>query len=433
MKNTFQNKFSSTVFLTAAVLLVGSIIFNALIDPYRMFEWLDRPGFNRFKPAIFKRMRLLKAYEVRRLKPDSVLLGSSRCHLAFSPNNAIWKEHADRPYNLAFDGAMTKEMYYYLRHAQSVHPVKLVLLGIDLYHPTDTPATTRPDFDPSILGVDSRVMSLVRFFLSDLKILTSFDTLANSIATLRGQDSDEGEWLAPNGQRLGEVFFRRPSENFMQFGPRYYFDEINKLEVQYKLEWKVPVKTIKVYPPKEEKKDAVSSIGYIRKIVEFCRQKNIELKIFFTPSHVTQMELSKILNEWPMIEKGKRDLVSFMAEDAARHPGEKAIELYDFSGYSIYTTEILPPVGSQKEMQYYWDSSHFKEIVGDKVLERIFLNDKTKAKGEDFGVLLNLSNFENAINKIHRDSLWYEARNPDVMMLLQKYTDDYKREHHINE
>jgi len=43
--------------------------------------------------------------------------------------------------------------------------------------------------------------------------------------------------------------------------------------------------------------------------------------------------------------------------------------LWDFSGYSSVTTEALPASGSHAEMEFYWDSSHFKDIVGDFVLD----------------------------------------------------------------
>lgn len=428
-----KTNFILSIILIAVVFLSMTAGFNAAVDPFHMFNLFDVAGLNRYKPSVYKRTRVLKAYEIRRRKPDSVLLGSSRCHLAFSPDNRDWKMHSANPYNLAFDGATTKEMYYYLLHAHSVSPLRLVLAGLDVYHPTEAPGSVRPDYDPSILGKGPRWVSRGRFLLADLKILSSFDTLVNSIATLRGQHSDEGLWFASNGQRLGEVFFRRPFENFVKFGPRYYFDEINKLEVQFKLEWRIPVKADKVYPPKEDKKDSVSSFGYIRKMVEFCRQENIRLVLFITPSHATQMELSKILGEWQMIEDGKRALVNYLSEDAVRHPGKAAVALFDFSGYSIYTTEALPAQGSRQEMRYYWDSSHFKECVGDKVLARILSGPQAKGAPEEFGVLLDARNFNAAMDKIHRDSEEFEARFPQEITLLNDFILEYKRKHLISD
>jgi len=71
---------------------------------------------------------------------------------------------------------------------------------------------------------------------TDLKLLTSLDTIRASITTLQSQDDGEPEWFAANGQRRGEVFFLRPGENFEKFGPRAYFQEIDRLEIGFKLE-----------------------------------------------------------------------------------------------------------------------------------------------------------------------------------------------------
>ena len=124
----------------STLLLMGLVAGgNALVDPFGMYRWLDLEGFNAAKPAIYHRVRLLKAYEVRRLRPDSVVLGSSRVHLGVRPGHPGWSKRFDRPYNLGFDGAMTKEMYHYLVHAHAAGHLRHVMLGLDSYHLSDVP------------------------------------------------------------------------------------------------------------------------------------------------------------------------------------------------------------------------------------------------------------------------------------------------------
>jgi hypothetical protein len=63
--------------------------------------------------------------------------------------------------------------------------------------------------------------------------------------------------------------------------------------------------------------------------------------------------------------------------------------LWDFSGYSSVTTEALPELGSRAEMRFYRDSSHFKDVVGDFVLDRLFgLSHPRRPVPLDFGVRL---------------------------------------------
>ncbi len=408
------------------VLAVLSTVFalNLTVDPYRMFEIIDGKGFNHYKPAIYNRVRLLKAYEIRRLQPDSILLGTSRCHIGFRPDNPFWKAAAQRPYNAAFDGATTKEMYYYLRHADSVHPLKLVLLGLDDYHPTDAPGSARPGFDPQMLGRGRTMVTGVQFLLADIKILTSFDTFLDSFKTLHSQTDEQPVWLSRSGQRLGETFFRTWEQDYFKQGPRYYFDEIDRMEVDNRLSWQVPMKEIKVYPPKKEAKDARTSFDYIRDIIDFCRRKNIKLVIFFSPSHAHQLELDQASGSWGWIESGKRKLTALC--DQFRSLGYP-VKLYDMSIYSPVTTEILPPAGSHAEMKYYWDSSHFKQEVGDMVLGCILSSGGDCSIGE----ALTGANIDLHLKKVREGHLGYARQHPVDVENIRRMLVDFRMKYGI--
>jgi len=114
----------------ATALLSAVVVFNAKADPLGMFV----SGVH--KPAMYNRVRLLKAYEVRRVQPESIVLGTSRVHLGISPRHPGWAGRYQRRYNLAFDGATTKEMYAYLKHADASGNLRHVMLGLDTYHLT---------------------------------------------------------------------------------------------------------------------------------------------------------------------------------------------------------------------------------------------------------------------------------------------------------
>ena len=398
---------------TVLLLLGNTAAFNAVVDPYGMYRLIEIRGFNLHKPAIYHRVRLFKAYDIRRIKPSAIVLGTSRSHVGIRMSYKGWGATATPRYNLAFDGATTKEMYFYLKHAYTIHPLKQVVLGLDIYHPTEAPSDSRPDFDPQLLCETRSLTSLLTMVLEDLKLLISIDTVGACITTLRSQDDGQPEWFAADGQRLGEVFFRRIEENFGK-SPRTYFEEIDKLEVGFKLEGRYPgtkeFRQQASIPPQETKDE--TSLGYIRRIIEFCRAKHIDLHIFMTPEHAHQMEISAALGEWPLIEKAKRNLVDLLSDDATKHPGGRQIPLYDFSGYNSVTTEELPEPGSRKEMKYYWDSSHFKEIVGDFVVSRIFgVSNPKRAVPADFGVRLTADTIDSVLARICSDQITYRTHH----------------------
>ncbi len=391
-KSTDWIRYCAAVITAVLALLCAVAAVNAFVDPFDMYRLWDIDGVNTYKPAIYHRVRLFKAYEVRRVQPQSVILGSSRTHLGLRCSHEVWKSLEGPCYNLAFDGATTREMFDYLRHAQAIRPLKHVVLGLDAYHTTEAPSFTRPDFD-SLLLFRPHGFPGVPLVTGDLRLLTSFDTLRASMDTLKEQDGHEQNWFAPDGQRLGEVFFRRVEKNFVEAGPRAYFDEIDRLEVGFQTEGLVPVR----YParPLSPADPAHSSFSYIRRIVDFCLTEKIDLRIFITPAHVHQYEIAAATGAWPSIENGKRELVQLLAEAAAAHPDRPPISLYDFGAYSSVTMEQLPAVSSRDEMRYYWDSSHFKEAVGDYVLDRLFeVSTANQIVPADFGVRLTAETIE---------------------------------------
>lgn len=431
MNNVIYKNYIRLVILTTVIILGTVIIFNIMIDPYGMLQWTKMNGINTYKPSAFKRVRLLKAYDLWRIKPQSILLGSSRSHLAFRTNQPDWTQQYSRRYNLAFDGATTKEMHAFLQHAHAVSPIKQVLLGLDTYHLSHAPASTRPDFDPGILMNKNNSLSLLKIIGSSLRILSSLDTLSDSMKTVRARQNQEPDWFAEDGQRLGEVFFHRPSENFIKFGPRYYFEEIDAMEVGFKLDWRIPSRTQSILGIKPS--EQMTSMDYIKKIVAYCRKENIDLKIFITPSHAHQMELDYFIGEWNSMENGKRELTGILNDDAQIYNNTSRIPLIDFSGYNLITTEALPG-NDQDEMKYYWDSSHFKEIVGDLVLSRLLTNTSENQKmPADFGISLTAENIEEISENIRANQLSYRQTHPQDAEKIQSQVKEYKEKHNIKE
>jgi len=387
---------------------------NFVVDPFGMYRLVALDSFNASKLAVDHRVRLVKAYDVRRLRPQGIILGTSRSHVGLRPSHDGWDPGARPVYNLAFDGATTKEMYQYLLHAHAVRRLRQVVLGLDTYHATLAPATARPDFDAELLDSPG-VLALPSLIRADLKVLTSLDTLRASLATVRSQSDREPQWFAPDGQRLGEVFFRRAGEHFERLGPRGYFDEIDRLEVGFKREGQLAANArVLGRAVQQTTASSETSLDYIRRIVAFCRAQGVDLRIFIAPEHAHQLEITAAIGEWASLENAKRALVQLLAEDAARHPGAPPIPLWDFSGYSSVTTEALPESGSHAEMEFYWDSSHFKDVVGDFVLDRLFgLSHARREVPLDFGVRLTPATLEPTLARLRTDQFAYRRSHPE--------------------
>ncbi|MDD1624537.1 MAG: hypothetical protein LUO94_07215 [Methylococcaceae bacterium] len=410
-----------TIFISTAVCLLVLVAgFNLWVDPFAMYRMVNVEGLNTYKPEIYTRVRLFKAFELRRVRPQTVILGSSRTHVGLSCTHKSLALIEGPCYNLAFDGATTREMYAYLRHAQAIRPLKHVVLGLDSYHASSARSFTRPDFDPLVL-YEGDYPWLPRWLTADLRLLTSFNTLTSSIKTLRAQENAEPDWFAPDGQRLGTIFFHRPSDNFMRHGPRAYFDEIDLLEVGFQSEGIRPDPSRPVTVKKGASDSAgETSLAYIRKIIDFCRLNKIDLHIYITPAHVHQLEITAAVGGWPAIEEGKRALVRILNEEASQHIGSIPYTLLDFNGYSFITTEALPPQGSRDEMKYYWESSHFKDILGEYILDRLFTTQNSEHQvPSDFGIKLTSDTIEPWLAITRQAQADYRIRFADDVAALK--------------
>ena len=344
----------------------------------------------------------------------AVAIGTSRTHLGLRPAHAAWPV---RPvYNLAFDGATPAEILAYLRHAQAVRPLRLVVLGLDTWQLSGAPSSVRPDFDPSVLLAPDDPRSRVRARLAELRILLSLDTAAQSWATVWAQARPQPAWLAPDGQRLGDVFFRKVETTFVRQGPAAYFTSVDRREIGFKLPEAPPSGPGPRLPagpttPRD-------SFDDITEIIAFCRSHAIDLRVFVTPAHAHQSEIAFLTGEQPVIERGKRRLVAALAQDAIRS-GRPAFPLWDFSGYSRVTTEPVPD-DPRREMAYYWDSSHFKAGVGDWVLDRVLGADggPGDAPPTDFGRRLTPESLEPELAAIRAGHETYARAHPaDVAQL----------------
>ncbi len=77
--------------------------------------------------------------------------------------------------------------------------------------------------------------------------------------------------------------------------------------------------------------------------------------------------------------------------------------------------ETVPPLDSENQMEYFIESSHYKKIVGEKVLVKILNLPKSDEYEypQDFGVLINQDNIEAHLSKIRNDSKNYQKNFPE--------------------
>lgn len=102
-----------------------------LVDPYYVFGTPDIPGINVVRPFYENHVPAAKPYQVRRIKPDAVILGSSRAEVALDPRHPGWADK--NVFNFGLPSSTSYEVMLAFLHAQSTGSLKQAVVGLDFF------------------------------------------------------------------------------------------------------------------------------------------------------------------------------------------------------------------------------------------------------------------------------------------------------------
>jgi hypothetical protein len=388
-------------------LLVAAI--NLVVDPYNLIDGIRVLGLNEKKPDIFSHSRLYKAYAAWNIRPEAIALGNSRTDCGIDPDHPGWSLAANGHFNLGLSGAHIYETKHYFRHALALGKVKQVVLGLDPYSFGHNKTTA--DFRAGILAHESGVIGLYGW--QRLAYFFSSDALRSSLRTISAQDRPAVSFFR-NGQRAPDFFAYDIQQHR---GYRNYFLKADKTTVRSLCDSKVGCTSF--FNPE--------NLQELREILHLARTHNVDLRLFISPVHARMLEITRMAGLWPDWEAWRRQVVALLAEEAARYP-DHSVPLWDFSGYNTYTAEAVPPKNDPAPMQWYWESSHYKKELGDRVLDRVFgYQAPERTVAPDFGVLLTSANIEEHLASIRSAQARYEAEHPeDLTELALLFEDDTK-------
>jgi hypothetical protein len=355
-------KFNSILVLSviSPLFLVGG--FNIFIDPYSFYHSKTFSQINKIKPEQDANSRLYKAMDIRRKKPSILLLGSSRVEMGLDVNNILFQKN-NSTYNLGLQAVNTYEMLRYFEYALEQQPkLKQVIIGVDFFM-FNKYLDNRQDFDESRLKAELPVQDILNTSLSLDALLSSKETLVANLnnKVIQSKTIDKFKfWL--------RAFLSRP-----------------ELYRKYSLS-----------------QDRFDSL---KKIIEICYQKNIDIEIFISPTHATESEAIRVARLWSTYEKWKQELV-------------KITPIWDFSNYNSVTIEPI-----DNNMNYYIDSSHYNRNTGNLILSRIFF-DRQRKIPQDFGILITPANIESHLTKIRSDRQTWAKNHPKEVKLVTNIKTD---------
>jgi len=384
-------RFLASLLAGAVVSFGGIYVFNLVVDPYgiRGDQGLELAT----RPYLELNERLHKAYAVVHARPRTLVLGSSRAETGLSVSSL-----GPDAYNLGLSGATMFEQAAYLEHAVMSAPVKRVFWGLDFFAFNGRLPAHQATFDPDRLATASRPVA--KDALASEGVL-SLDAFWAAIKTCLGQRGSEVTYA--HGVRDEKLMARRVGKD-----PKAAFERSLRNFAT----------TMYAGYGQADRPREFDPFAEYRRSLELCRRRGIEVHAFLSPMHAWQLELVHQLGLWPEFEAWKTKLVALHAEFAG--PNGEPLPLLDFTGYHEYATEVPSPAqDSAQPMRYWWESSHYKRSLGDKVLAIVL---GTAAPEGRFGRELSVDTLPSILAQDRESQLDFARRHPVSAQLVSRAT-----------
>jgi hypothetical protein len=372
----------ATLGLTGIVALAGLATFNALVDPIGAYPTLHLRKLQAARNPNLS-SRVSKAELVAHGDCDVLLLGSSRVQLGLPVHHPGFA--TDRVYNVGLDGTSLPEMSAVLDFALNHNHLKQVVFSPDFEFFSDR-GVFPSDFDRSRFNPRLNLIEYhARNLLSGDATRASWQLLHHPRRSNLGASAERG--LIPRpiprqfAQRAG--FACRISSRLavpQLYGDFHYSSQRMEL---------------------------------FRTMVQRCRDRGVQLIIFFPPVHALELETIRTADLWPVFEKWETDMTALISKE------NKAVPIWDFSGYTGPRAEAIPPPGNTiVRMKWYVDSNHFTPELGQLVLDRMFTPSADAESEDAFGVRLTPTNMQNHLRHLEAEREVYASTHADEELWL---------------
>jgi hypothetical protein len=391
-------KFLSIVASLALLSIVG---FNRLIDPFALYGGPLIEGVNIHKTAFSRDTRMSKAAAIYQQNPLAIVLGSSRSEQGIDPSHLGWR--VNPVYNLSLSGANLYEIFRYLQHAQAIQSLKKVVLTLDFFmFNASRIDVNKNNFREDRLAVNAEGQPNPLSWNDLLLTLFSLDTLVDSIGTVTEQSvaTNKSQYIAGfhkiRSYGVKSIYNKGQRQGFLNTEESYFNGKYDQFSFRTprRDNWKI-----------------------YQRLLLLSQQQGIDLRIVISPAHARLFETIESKGVWDLFEQWKQQLVA-LNESVAAQQGKPSFPLWDFSGYNHYTTEEVPALGdAETQMQWYWESSHYKKKLGDLVLDQIFdYHPQERKIADGFGVKITSENITTHLAKIRQDRQQWRASHPEDVM-----------------
>jgi hypothetical protein len=328
---------------------------------------------------------LSKLHYIYRQQPEVMYFGSSRVEVGLPVERDLFPNRS--VYNAALSANTLGNTIPLIMHVLGGYTPKVIVLGLDFNTFTPKPSPLS-NLDLSLMSSNFSEYQLKRA-LYDVKRSVTVEASQHSITALRamyyGRPYDPIDGVASVDGQTSE------NEMLRLTATRGQYVQAFQRTLQY---------AAGAPPPPAEVSAGLKVLEDFLKIA--CVRK-ITVRAFSTPRHALSEFMLARNGHWPEVERWKVGL----ADIATRYQSNCDVKIYDFSGFNSVTTETIDGITPAAGLENYWEASHFKVNVGDRILRRIFAPDASLPA--DFGRELNNGTVAEINAQSDRDRARYEA------------------------
>jgi hypothetical protein len=321
-----------------AAILAAVATLNALVDTSGSYR-LGLLELGDYKEG--QGSRDTKAEQLTWQRWDTVLLGSSRVAQGLRSDDPAFG--ARRVYNAGLAGAKYRETSRVLNHVLEHAPPKSLWIFVDFFA-FSALQRDNPEFGGSRFAASFDPLEFhARHLLGYGATRDSLRSLLNARRQRAAAWSERGDWVS-------DALHERPPADVFGFMLRMHVCSED---------WYRDFR----YDP--------ALVQQLRRDVERARRQGVEAVVIIPPVHALQLEAEAELGLWPTLERWKREMVTALAQNGP---------VWDFTECGTECDEPVPGThsdGDAATMRWFYDSSHFKPVLGQRVIARVLGEDET--------------------------------------------------------
>lgn len=355
-------KYITTYFFSFAVILGSIACVNWLVDPFAMYWSAQSSMFNELKSEAGTRTRVTKAYQVRDIAPEILLVGNSRIEMGLSPNSSLFNNK--KVYNQGMPGAhVVMQVDYAIDAIKTTPNIKQVFISIDFLDFLLTEQQLKlplQELDHSFrVNYDFRLRSFdgenqfneVSRLKEKMSLIFSLDALSASISTISRQNTNTSS-IDKHGFNTALSYISIMNSEGIK---PLFTQKLKEITTKLSQPLFLTTKTNSYISPR---------FKHIGRLVDLAKERNIEVTLFINPYHYSYLHTLADNQQWQNFKRWKKSAINYVTE---RY--QDNVTLWDFSGFSEIITEKVTIDTPKVKMKWFWEPAHYRKELGDVMLE----------------------------------------------------------------